>query len=466
MGETHSLKRVSILVLLLLSVSSVAPVVNQLLLTSVEGVPGWVPQTKVQMTSIGLTEEVGFAHHSGSLSSGNWIVLSGGTTVNLPTLQLQYQGVNSVTFTKAGKNVQITSNFTSLSVTYPLTTHPVYYAGNAITVNFNGEGSLSGSAVDFRIVGGSVSDWKQAYTDLLTNADLTKLKALIQAPVVPQVSTTFDGNGDATAAFTAPAAGDYLLVAVQEVTAAGYYGLALYGATPVEVLDHAMTTTAPASVNVGDSFGVTFTMTAPVSPTSYRYGAVIISQAAYSLIVKLQTTGELAATDLFVNNVLVAEGTGTIAGSPAINLVGFTLSNIDVDLVTQKTSQIFGSSNIAIAFSNPTTAATGAVSVQTGSGMPTGAYVLLMGVWEDGGDKLVAFKQGTISLTSPPVPPTNVPPVAAISGPTASIEGDSVTFSGSGSSDVDGTVVGFFWDFGDGGSGTGASASHLSLIHI
>ncbi len=415
----------------------------------------------VQMTSIGLTEEVGFAHHSGSLSSGNWIVLSGGTAVNLPTLQLQYQGVNSVTFTKAGKNVQITSNFTTLSVTYPLTTHPVYFAGDAITANFNGEGTLSGSAVDFRIVGGSVGDWKQAYTDLLTNADLTKLKALIQSPVVAQVSTVFDGSGDATAAFTAPAAGDYLLVAVQEVMVAGYYGLAIYGATPVEVLDHAMTTTSPASVNAGDSFGVTFTMTAPVSPTSYRYGAVIISQAAYNLIVKLQTTGELAATDLFVNNVLVAEGTGTIGVSPAINFVGFTLSNIDVDLVTQKTSQIFGASNIAIAFSNPTTAATGSVSVQTGSGMPTGTYVLMMGVWEDGGDKLVAFKQSTISLTSPPVPPTNVPPVAAISGATESVEGDSVSFSGSGSSDVDGTVVGFFWDFGDGGSGAGASASHV-----
>jgi methanogen extracellular protein (TIGR04279 family) len=137
-------------------------------------------------------------------------------------------------------------------------------------------------------------------------------------------------------------------------------------------------------------------MTAPVSPNYYRYGAVIISQAAYSLVANLQTMGALSATDLFLNSV-------------------------DVNVVATKTAQIFGAANIAIAFSNPTTSASGAVSVQTGADMPAGAYVLLMGVWESGGNKLVAFKQSTISLTTP----TYSPPVAAVSGPAEAIEGDS-----------------------------------------
>jgi PKD repeat protein len=66
-------------------------------------------------------------------------------------------------------------------------------------------------------------------------------------------------------------------------------------------------------------------------------------------------------------------------------------------------------------------------------------------------------------ITSTP-PPTNSPPVAAISGPAEAVKGDSVTFSGSGSSDSDGTVIGYFWDFGDGGSAIGVSASHTYAV--
>ena len=414
------------------------------------------------MTAPGFVESVGFADHVNDLNTGNWIVLSGGTAVTLPYLRADYNGIDSATFVKAGKTVNIHSSFTTKSVVYPLTTHPVYMTGDTITVVFKGENILDNVPVDFRLVGGSVSDWKQAYTDLLTNADLTKLKAIIQSPVVPQASRVFNATGDASASFDAPAAGDYMLVAVREVSVPGVsYDLSIYGVTPVEVLDYAMTTTAPSSVNVGDSFGISFTMTGAAAST-YRYGAVIISQAAYSLIADLHTTGALSETGLFLNGVLVAQGTGTMAGTPVIDLVGFTLGGLDVNVVTTKTAQIFGASNIAIAFSNPTSSTSGAVSVQTGAGMPSGTYVLLMGVWDSGGNKVVAFKQSTISLTTPPPPPppTNQAPIASISGPATATEGDSVSFSGAGSSDSDGTLVGYFWDFGDGGSGVGVSASH------
>jgi methanogen extracellular protein (TIGR04279 family) len=425
---------------------------------------GWSPAVQVQIDSPGLTEIVGFADHINDLNTGNWVVLTGGTTVSLPTLTAEYSGVSSSSYTKAGNTVTLTSTFTSKTVTYPLATHPIYRTGDTITANFKGENILSGGAVEFRLVGGSVEDWKQAYSDLLTNADMTKLRTLLGAPVVPPTSAdpTFDINGDAAATYVAPAAGDYMLVVLREMNIPGTYVVAIYGMTPVEVIDWPLVTSAPTSVNVGDSFAVTFSLTgAGASPDSYRYGAVIISQSAYDLVARLQTTGELSATDLLLNGVLVAEGTGTIAGTPAINLVGFTLNSIDVDVVTTKTSQIFGSSNIAIGFSNPTTNPTGSVTITTGSGMPTGTYVLLMGVWEQGGNKLVGVKTSTIILNSPPAPPpTNSAPVAVISGPATTVEGDSVTFSGAGSYDTDGTIIGYFWNFGDGSTGVGASASH------
>src|SRR5574341_2292680 len=39
--------------------------------------------------------------------------------------------------------------------------------------------------------------------------------------------------------------------------------------------------------------------------------------------------------------------------------------------------------------------------------------------------------------------------------------GDTVTFSGASSSDPDGTITGYYWDFADGTNGTGVSPTHV-----
>ncbi|HEV7609680.1 MAG TPA: DNA/RNA non-specific endonuclease [Steroidobacteraceae bacterium] len=53
------------------------------------------------------------------------------------------------------------------------------------------------------------------------------------------------------------------------------------------------------------------------------------------------------------------------------------------------------------------------------------------------------------------------PPIVAIAGPAGAIaEGDSATFSASGSLDPNGSVVGYAWDFGDGSTGSGLSVTH------
>ena len=56
---------------------------------------------------------------------------------------------------------------------------------------------------------------------------------------------------------------------------------------------------------------------------------------------------------------------------------------------------------------------------------------------------------------------TNIPPVAVISAtPTSGYAPLAVSFSGSGSSDLDGSIVSYSWNFGDGTSGTGATVAH------
>jgi PKD repeat protein len=53
--------------------------------------------------------------------------------------------------------------------------------------------------------------------------------------------------------------------------------------------------------------------------------------------------------------------------------------------------------------------------------------------------------------------PFNEPPTAAF---TATADGRVASFDGSGSSDTDGSVPGYAWDFGDGSTGSGATATH------
>jgi PKD repeat protein len=58
-------------------------------------------------------------------------------------------------------------------------------------------------------------------------------------------------------------------------------------------------------------------------------------------------------------------------------------------------------------------------------------------------------------------PPTgNQPPVADAKGPYTGDEGSAIVFDGSESSDPDGTIVSYEWDFGDGTTGTGSNPTH------
>jgi PKD repeat protein len=58
------------------------------------------------------------------------------------------------------------------------------------------------------------------------------------------------------------------------------------------------------------------------------------------------------------------------------------------------------------------------------------------------------------------VGPANQPPRAVISGPTSGLVGETLTFDGSGSRDVDGSIINGVWDFGDGTGGDGVTVSH------
>ncbi|NHB85607.1 PKD domain-containing protein [Tessaracoccus sp. HDW20] len=73
-----------------------------------------------------------------------------------------------------------------------------------------------------------------------------------------------------------------------------------------------------------------------------------------------------------------------------------------------------------------------------------------MTVTDDDGDTGTTTRQVTVAATPPPA---NQAPTAVIADPT--VDGRAVTLTGSGSTDPDGTIAGYSWEFGDGQSATG-----------
>jgi PKD repeat protein len=85
-----------------------------------------------------------------------------------------------------------------------------------------------------------------------------------------------------------------------------------------------------------------------------------------------------------------------------------------------------------------------------------GTFTVTLTVTDDGG----LTDAGTTTATITDAPPPNQAPTANANGPYNAQVGDTINFSGAGSSDPDGTIVAYDWDFGDGSTGTGANPTH------
>jgi len=90
----------------------------------------------------------------------------------------------------------------------------------------------------------------------------------------------------------------------------------------------------------------------------------------------------------------------------------------------------------------------------------SGTYTIYAAALSGNGSGTGGDGTETTSLQITVSAPTNQPPTAIISAPAFGIEGVALTFDGSGSSDPDGNIVSYDWDFGDGSAATGVSVTH------
>jgi PKD repeat protein len=82
-----------------------------------------------------------------------------------------------------------------------------------------------------------------------------------------------------------------------------------------------------------------------------------------------------------------------------------------------------------------------------------GTFTVSLTVTDDGGETNTASTTATIT-------PAPVPPSANPGGPYSGVVGAVINFDGTASSDADGTITSFAWDFGDGGVASGATPTH------
>lgn len=84
-----------------------------------------------------------------------------------------------------------------------------------------------------------------------------------------------------------------------------------------------------------------------------------------------------------------------------------------------------------------------------------GNYTVTLTVTDNEGAQATSTTNADISDSG-----GNQPPIANANGPYAAVVGSSITFSSQGSSDADGSITGYSWNFGDGNSSTQANPSH------
>ena len=100
---------------------------------------------------------------------------------------------------------------------------------------------------------------------------------------------------------------------------------------------------------------------------------------------------------------------------------------------------------------------TGTGATPTHTYAADGTFTVALTVTDDSGAMNTQTTTATIAANP-------LPPIADANGPYGGVVGSPVSFDGSGSSDPDGSITSYAWDFGDGGVGSGVTPTHTYSV--
>jgi PKD repeat protein len=227
---------------------------------------------------------------------------------------------------------------------------------------------------------------------------------------------------------------------------------------PVNKVPVASFTTAPTDLAVAVDGSASSDPDGTVAGYSWDFGdgstgtGVTASRtyaAAGTYTVKLTVTDDKGATGFTTKTV-------TVTAPPAPNqppVAAFTATPTNLSVAFDAGTSSDPDGTISSYAWNFGDSSTGSGKTANRTYAAAGTYPVTLTVTDNKGATATKTAQVTVSAA----PPANQPPTAAF---TSNVTNLAVDFDGTGSSDPDGTVASYAWDFGDSSAGTGTEPSH------
>lgn len=325
----------------------------------------------LKITESGETETIIFSDRTSSFSDGNWISLSGGWEISIPSLSLFTDVFGNSSLVVNGVEVNVSSVYSSTSLEYPFSSHRVYIQGETVTAYYRGRPENSGDILTWRLIGGDLVDLTDAFNELAVGESMA-LKGLISQKntFYEKTGVSLNQVGDVSTSFSAPMPGSYVLVLLNETE--NPYSLTIYGFTLVNVADYRLEKTFDSTeIKTGSLFKLYLALLGSPQPATRSFGLFLIRDSAYSFDLE------------YTNN---PTGSLLLNGETILDENGLTLgTDLDPQSAVHILRNIFGEGNIAIGLSMETQQTEALVAAST-AGLNEGTYKALILVWETGAE--------------------------------------------------------------------------------
>jgi methanogen extracellular protein (TIGR04279 family) len=348
--------------------------------------------SNIAVIKINNSENVTIANHT-SDTSGNWILLTNGTSVRIPELTFSYSGITSANYIKNGKTINITSSVANYEVKYPFTTHRMYENNSNVTAVFYNSSDLTGN-IDVYLSRTYPTQLRDIASNII-DGNTQPFKDLLDSSLDKDFNLSLDSTGMKEIDFGALSAGDYVIMVMLNESNPNNH--TIISVTTFQVLEHTLTATAPSSVQQGDFIDIPLSLDAS---GTFTYGAFLIHNDSYKSTLRLKSNGTKAGTNLSADSEFLVD---------AFKVAGIGLNNVNKTTVQDIINGVIGQNNGTVVF-KPGTSSSTSLSLTT-ENLKLGTYILTLGVWSNNaGERLVGFYQSEVEVTSAPTPtPTTTP---------------------------------------------------------